>query len=82
MDRVVGRAGFEFAELKALGSSSPATHRFLRADAYLRVVCLIGWVTLHQAVEVYSVSVTMAMVTRKLYQAELPPDPDAKSRNS
>ena len=47
---MVGRAGFE-----------PATHRFLLVGAYLRVVCLIGWVTLHQAVEVYSVSVEKAM---------------------
>ncbi len=43
---------------------------------------MIGWVTLHQAVEVYSVSVTMAMVTRKLYQAELPPDQMLAFENS
>jgi hypothetical protein len=40
---VVGRAGFEFAELKATFSfSSPATHRFLFLPAYFKVVCLIG----------------------------------------
>ena len=52
---MVGRAGFE-----------PATHRFLRSDAYFLVVCLIGWVTLHETVEVYSVFVTVGLNARWL----------------
>ena len=60
-DLMVGRAGFE-----------PATHRFLRSRCLFCVLDRLGDPTAEVA-EVYSVFVTMGMVARKLYQAELPP---------
>ena len=42
------------------GQDSNLRHTgFCVSGAHLLFVCLIGWVTLHEAVEVYSVSVTM-----------------------
>ena len=61
MDLMVGRAGFE-----------PATHRSLLFGSLFCVLDRLGDPTAEVA-EVYSVSVTMEMVARKLYQAELPP---------
>jgi len=60
-DLMVGRAGFE-----------PATHRFLRFPEPICMLDRLGDPTAEVA-EVYSVFVTMEMVARKLYQAELPP---------
>jgi hypothetical protein len=58
---MVGRAGFE-----------PATHRFLRFRCLFCTLDRLGDLTAKVA-EVYSIFVTMKMVARKLYQAELPP---------